>query len=492
MFPRHLPMLMIAISAWSYCECAIAVHQEETAEWTIRADNSATAKRATIDRLTGSAPAASATSSEIFSLIWPEALLEADGRVPPSVRLELLLSVGHTMSVGEHTPYPGLITKIDDARGRIVNLATGQVFMLRMSERGNWGGFFIHADSHGTDHLAVEFPFSLYDEKSSELVAQSKLLGRFDLSNRDRPRIPVLRFSPTEFRELRQQTADLGNAIENRAAGLITSAKTDREQYRAHIEESKVWGIAGREQFSDLFATESLALYGCGSNQLMHLELHAAALERSGPWRSPSFSLDLSYAPDLIDPENRIAYLSPLRGQLVFQGEDGSRVVEIGPGNHGLVASKAFQKDNNLRLHLGVTLRDDLDQPAVAQLTVDCSATEASCSVLTLETAVDPDGRVMSQRSLSSIVERRDRTEPSNGRIHRIAIAEPLGGSPGCPGLCPTCKTDGCSVGDGACWDAGAPIGCTVGCTHYPNTVQCCMSGYPTKRCCVNKCATPP
>src|SRR5688572_3344910 len=395
------------------------------------------------------------------------------------------------MSVGEHTPYPGLITKIDDARGRIVNLATGKSFVLRLSERGAWAGRFIHSESHGSDHLAVEFPFSLYDEESSLLVAQSKVLGRFDLSNRDRPRIPVLRFSPTEFRDLRQQTVDLGRAIEGRATAMTKRTNNKREEYRAQVGESRVWGIAGRKQFSDLFAMESLALYGCGSDELMLLELDAAALTRSDGSRTQGFSLALRYAPDLIDPNNKITYLLPLTGRLTFHDRDGNRELEVCPGNHGLVASKAYLKDGHLTLDLGVTLRDGLEQPVVARLIVECSATRASCSDLKLETAVDPDGRVMSKGSLSSIVEQGGWTVPSNGRIQRMTTAQPLGGPPGCPGLCPTCMAEGCSVGSGACWDAGAPIGCTAGCSHYPNTVQCCRGG-SSKMCCVNRCVTPP
>lgn len=490
MLAKYLALFALALPACFYYESATSAPQE-TVEWTIHGKNIAAVLPATIDRLTGGIAASSAPPTDSFSLVWPEAQLEARGRPPLPVRIELHLSVGHTMSVGAHTPYPGLITKIDDAKGRFVNLATNQTYTLRMSESGTWAGRFIHSDSHGSDHLAVELPFALYDDKTSLLVAQSKLLGRFDLNNRSQAHIPVVSVSPTEFQDLRLQTADLGSAIEGRASEATIAAPAERESYRARVSESRIAGISGRSQFADLFVLDSLALYGCGSDELMRLELRSEGFDRSDGSRTPSFTLGLNYAPDLVDPSHKIAYLYPVAGQLEIHSQAGSKVLDIGPGNHGLVASKAFRNDGSLWFDLGVTLRDNLEQPTVARLRIECSATEAACQEMKLETAVDPDGRVVSKRSLSSIIEDSSGIGPVNRRIRRPGGAEPLGGSPGCPGLCPNCLTEGCSVGSGACWTAGAPIGCTAGCTHYANTVQCCRGGF-SRMCCVNKCATPP
>jgi hypothetical protein len=311
------------------------------------------------------------------------------------------------MRVGAHTPYPGLVTKIDDAHGKITNIATGRSFMLRLSQRGMWIGTLIHSDSHGSDHLAVELPFSLYDESGEKLVAQSQLLGRIDLSNRAEPFVPILRFSPTESRDLRQQTADIGRAINGHATPGAQPSRARTDQYRAALGASRLWGVAGREQFGDLFTLESLAMYGSDSNELMQLELESPGFTRSDRVSTERFTLRLSYAPDLIDVHGRVAYLYPLAGQIAFHSANGDRLVEIGPGNHGHVASKAYLTQDALTLDLGVALKDGLGQPALARLVLKCPVGESRCTNLTLTTAMDPDGRIVTSRAVSSVLEGR-------------------------------------------------------------------------------------
>jgi hypothetical protein len=101
--------------------------------------------------------------------------------------LEIVLTVGNSMPVGETTPYPGLITKLDDARGRIVELATGRAWILRMSAQWSAIGSLIHSNSPAKDHLAAHIPFSIFDKTTDELVAENRMMASFDLKNRSAP-----------------------------------------------------------------------------------------------------------------------------------------------------------------------------------------------------------------------------------------------------------------------------------------------------------------
>ena len=126
----------------------------------------------TLDRMTGLLPAGFKQQDETVSIVWEKARLESQGIPPLIVRLKIQVNVGHTMEARN-----ALFTKIEDARGEMVALdPLGPNLELRLSERGSWTGKFINTmDSSlsrisGSDHLALELPFTLFDQKSGRPV----------------------------------------------------------------------------------------------------------------------------------------------------------------------------------------------------------------------------------------------------------------------------------------------------------------------------------
>ena len=414
-----------------------------------------------LERLTGLEAAQASAGGDRVSIVWPEAQLvvwpdakrEELGRPPLRIRLEIVLTVGNSMPVGETTPYPGLITKLDEARGRIVELETGRAWILRMSAQGSAIGSLIHSNSAGKDHLAAHIPFSIFDKTTDELVAENRMMASFDLKNRSAPFIFLTRINPTDHPDLQLQTTDIGRAIEGRTKPLTASITIQTEIYDATGAVSEMWTIRGRNQVTDLFATESLSLYGCDAEGLMELELRSSGFTQFGQAKTPRFTLRLRYAPALIDRHRKMTYLDPLDGQLVFHYNDLVRLIEIGPGNHGHVASKAYLEGDDLNLELGVALREGSAAPVIARLDVTCPAdvkVGTRCRELKLATAVDPEGRVLSPRALSELLER----QVSLAAFSVVAapdIPGAEGSGPGCFPLCPTCKPERCSEGIGIC-----------------------------------------
>lgn len=482
---------IVVFFAGSLLETSAAADTDDFSEWLVRGDSTVVAESSTLARLTGRLPATAGNQDEKLSVVWPEARLETSGRAPLNVRMEVELTTGHTMAVGEDTPYPGLITKLSDARGQIIDFETGRISYLRLSERGDWIGKFIHSYSAGSDHLAVEIPFSLYDKATDALTAQSNLLAGFDLTSRPDAFVYVTRISPTSFSDLRLQTTDIGRALQGQTILGNQSKSIPLEIYYAEATVTKSRAIVDRNQVEDLFNKNSFALYGCNTGEFLELELQSSGFAQSGLMKTPQFTLRLRYAPAMT-ADGKITYLESVAGELAFHYKDTIRLVEFGPGNHGHVASVASLSGNDVTFRLGIALREGSATPVVARLDVACTTdviTELRCDSLKIATATDPEGRTTSPATLSTVLEK-----PFSFADFSVPIdaSEPqiMGASPGCKFLCPSCLTEGCDTGSGLCAIAAAPVGCSTGCPHYNNEVQCCRSG-SSKVCCVPKCGDP-
>lgn len=459
-------------------------------DWLIRGEGTIVASTATLAQLTGLGLTPSGESQEHITLFWPEALLEAEGRAPRRIRMEIELMPGRIFEIG--TQYPGLITKLDDVRGNIVDLETNRVARLRLSERGTWIGKLIHSETRGADHLAAEIPFSLYDQVTGLLIAESNLLVGFDLTDRKKPLIPATYVSPTPFSHLRLQTADLGKALQGNSMVNARARPTSRDVYDAQSTSATMRAIAERNPIADMFDPDSHLLYGCATGEFMELELQSPGFTQYGQLKTPPFTLRVRFAPAMADG-NEFAYLEPVTGNLILHHEDISRVIEVGPGNHGHVASAVSISGRNLKFELGIALAEGSAAPVVARLDLTCDLDDGSvrCNDLKLGTAIDAESRIISARALSTLLER-----PLSLVVDLAVPAAKAGGqqlmgeSPGCPFLFPNCMTEGCAAQTGLCWTAGAPIGCTAGCDHHPDQVQCCRGG-SSRVCCVPKCGTP-
>jgi hypothetical protein len=438
-------------------------------DWTLRGRGVVTSDTSTLDRLTGGTANTGIRDGSV-TLVWPDAQLQAAGRTSVRVRLEITVAAGPTMPLGGHTPYPGLITKVHDARGTVINLTSGRTARLRLMEQGSWLAKFIHSDSAGHDHLALDLPFSLHDFASGARIGESRLMVGFGLSDRTAPTVNSAVMTPLPYEDLRLSTADVGAALETRLQAGNAVKPASPENLAAVVSTAVFRGVEGRDPLSDLSAETAQALYGCDTGEVMEMELLSDGFAASDKTISPPFMLRLSFLPALYDVEARTTYLDQLSGSLAFHVDGRYRSLEIGPGNHGRIVSKARLDRTLLAFELGVALRTGTGSAAIARLDIECSRTQSRCTQIRLSTAQDQHGEVVSPVPLSLQFR-------AAGALTSSSAASSLGGTQPCPGLCPTCKTDGCnSQGVNICGIAGAPIGCTAGCPHTSGANQCCHS----------------
>lgn len=474
-------LLFLAGSVFS----ASVASQDEQSEWVLNGQSSVAASEQLVKQLTGTTNGGG-KKYKSFSILWPEAQLTAEGRPPLRVRLELMLEAGQTMILGVNTPYPGLITKLSDARGTLVNLETGYTASLLLSERDSWIGKFMHSVVAHPNFISVEVPFSLYDAKTKSLIAENNLLVRFDLSDRANPKAMSASMSPTPSLDLHNQTTDIGKAMAGQTRATRLHETVLPEVYVAQATTSKASGISGRNLFADLFSTDSLDLYQCGTGETMDLELHSTGFERDGRLSTSPFSIRLETAPSLIDTANQTAYLEYLSGELTLYQQDGPARFSIGPGNHGKVASRALLKGSKVLFDLGIALRDQAGPPVIARLRIACSKKDSTCKSIRLSTVSDALGRVASKRTLSTQLEKNHSQWLG---VYKAPFGESKVGTltpkPGCnTAFCAQCITSGNCMVQGVCSEA--PIGCTpIGCPHIDGESTCCRGG-TGRQCCKN------
>lgn len=464
---------------------ASVASQDEQSEWVLNGQSSVATSEQLVKQMTSTANGGD-KKHKSFSILWPEAQLTAEGHPPLRVRLELMLDAGQTMIVGVNTPYPGLITKLSDARGTLVNLETGYTASLLLSERDSWIGKFMHSVVAHPNFISAEVPFSLYDAKTKSLIAENNLMIRFDLSDRANPKAVSALMSPTPTLDLYNQTTDIGKAMAGQTGTARLHETVLPEVYVAQATTSKASGISGRNLFTDLFSMDSLDLYQCGTGETMDLELHSTGFERDGRLITSPFSLRLETAPGMIDTVNQTAYLEYLSGELTLYQQDGPASFSIGPGNHGKVASRAFLKGSKVLFDLGIALRDQAGPPVIARLRIACSKKDSTCRSIRLSTASDALGRVASKRTLSTQLEK---NHSQSLGVYKAPFGESKVGfrvpKPGCnTAFCPTCVTSGNCGLQGVC--AEAPISCTpIGCPHIEGESRCCRGGF-SRLCCKN------
>jgi hypothetical protein len=130
------------------------------------------------------------------------------------------------------------------------------------------------------------------------------------------------------------------------------------ETYTANVVRTEVRTVAGQSEFDDIFRSETLPAVACGfDSELMELEIYSSGFSRPNEFKSPKFTLQLRYAPSFAS-NGEVAYLDPLQGQLTWHYDRLNRVVEIGSGNHGSLASLVAARDESVRYELGVALRE--------------------------------------------------------------------------------------------------------------------------------------
>jgi hypothetical protein len=245
----------------------------------------------------------------------------------------------------------------------------------------------------------------------------------------------------------------------------------------------------------DLFDAQKTSTYSCDNDSLMELELRSSGLARSGTVETPHLTLRIRYAPALLDRHDEIVYLDPLVGHLILHYEDSARLIAIGPGGYANVASKVYLEGDDLKFELGIALREGSAVPTIARLSFSCPADAVAgtrCKGLRLATAVDQDGRVMSPRPLSALLDRPLPVANTGFGVVPPDLFGTEGSGSSCFFLCPTCKPEGCDSGVGICAMVGAPIACVSNCIHQPGTLQCCMSGSPSRACCRLRCGIVP
>lgn len=497
-------MMSDSRSCYSHFVCLVLIHtsllfvsgsraDEEVSDWVVHGDAKVVTQMSTLRQLTGQVPFENHMLGRTVAVEWPIATIRADGREPLRANMALSLITGHTMRVGADTPYPGLVTKLRDAVGTLTDLDTGYKVKIRLSERGNWIGAFVHSDSRGMNHLAFELPLSLYDATSDELIAQNNLIVGFDLTESPRVRVRSAFFSPTPFAEQRSRTTDIGNAVrsQRQISGLRSS--TVIENIEARIVNADLVSVSSKASIDDIFSSDALSRFACLGDDYLELKLDSDGLSENGLTKSPAFELRVRFAPAMI-ADGTIAYLDPLIGSITLFYENFSRLITIGPGNHGLLASSVSLLDDGLDFDLGIALHEGTGRPTLARLQISCisnSVGDIECEQLHLKTAMDSNGHAISPTTLSDLLERNVATMVSiSGLTVKDSQAFGEGGPTPCPPGCQSCMTEGCDQG-GICDELGAPMNCGSGCDHYPNTYQCCQRA-STRLCCVERCATPP
>lgn len=400
-----------------------AIADEEILKWAVNGDGTASAQDSALQQLTGQTTSNNYVFGYAFRVDWPNATIQADGRKSLRVKMTVNLTTGHTMRIGDTTPYPGVITRIHDASGTLTNLDSDYKAEIRLSERGNWIGAFVHSESRGPSHLAFELPVSLYDVSTGELIAQNNLIVGFDLTDNRQIRVRSAFFSPTPFADLRLRTSDIGLVMQSQGRSGPLRNSSIAEAYDGRATKTTLASISDRAHAQDFFAPDSVSRFAaCSGDDYLELELHSDGFAQHGLAQSPPFNLRLRVAPSMIADGN-IAYLDPVAGYISFHYDRSERQVAIGPGNHDRVVSMVSSIENGLDFDLGIALREQSGLPILARLQISCTTQpsgEVQCKELKLATAVDSNGRVISPRRLAELF----RTTVSESYLYSAAIGQ--------------------------------------------------------------------
>lgn len=461
--------------------------EPEISIWKLEGIGAVEASAALLERARGTANPYPQMPEETIAVSWTGARMHADGADSIEVDMTVALVVGTSFKVGTTTPYPGVITKLVSAHGEITALASGQTVELRMSERGSWVGKLLHSDARGPNHLAAEIPFSLFDKKTGQLVAENTLLFGFDLGTESKPIASPALIGPTPFSDLRLQSSDMRSAFAGQSALRQRNTYASAFELHGAISSTEFWTRSKAHRVHELFDVHEAGSYGCETGDFIKLELKSDGLTSSGNLMMPEITLEIEFSPAMVGDHE--TYFETLTGELTFQQESGVRVLSIAPGNHGSVASRAVIRDDEVVFDLGVAMREGGYQPIVARLEIRCRASAGLlCESMSLSPAIDDDRRSLSPAPLADLFDHQRSSVFFSGLSKAIQPA-PLGGGRTCDFTCPTCKPEGCDQGN-FCDIAGAPINCTAGCDHRSSAAGCCRGG--GSRLCCQVCGTPP
>lgn len=463
---------------------------EEAVTFDITTSANVSASGSTLERLIGKLPSQTVTPGDL-RLTWTDAFIEAEGREPFPIEMDLKVTVGNSMTLGR-----GLISKVENLSGTI--RSGKSTAAITVSQRGTWIAKFSHVAAQGDRHLGMELPLSFLDLESGSVVAQSNLIVGFDLSKDGAPTTYVARFEPINtFAHLRIATTDIASALSSMSSGFSEpkggelGRKVNSEMLDAPVHGAILTSASKIGQVSKWLDDSAMALYHCGSDEYMEVTFDSTGFEQRGKQARP-FSFQMQYRPQMnfINAAgSRVAYIVPTGGSMTFSGEKSSRMFAIGPGDFAGTNSQIIQNGNDLSFNLGLSFIEPGATPIVASVRFDCTVVPgglSNCESLTLAEAAVGDVS-LSPRNLGELFSPAPQKITAQDEEAFLLATKGGGGTTRnqCESFaeCPGCLSEGCFPGEGTCVIMGTNCPGTGECNENPGGKQCCRGGFGTSCC---------
>jgi len=448
-----------------YVALSCTIHaQDQSSEWKLVGDAAVTISDSTMDLFFGASPKSIAGQSDQIHMKWKNAYIEGENQTPYPIDMNLTLTVGQKLS-----KKGGVFATIDSLSGTITPVDSNhKVARVSLSKRGTWIGMINHVDGSGPNHLAFEAPIALFDIETDALIAQTHMVVSFNVEDLKSQGVIVTLLAPLNiFKDQRIVTADIAAALSS--GELLKSNKVNPGFFYAELSSTELKSAEDSGHMLKWLDDASLALYKCGSDEFMEVDIHSLGFSSvEGESKTP-FSLSMRYRPRLnyVDASsNKVALIEPLDGYLTFHYDDLDRVIPIGPGNHGDVDSKIVLSNGNLEYQLALNFKEESHPIALAKMDFTCTVNRlsgSSCQDLKLTDAIDQTGNSLSKRTVSDLLKRPQAfiDQKSFYEDQKSLIA--LKGGPACPEFaeCPRCLTEGCLTSGSHCIALG--ISCDQG-----------------------------